>query len=584
MSVFSFFQDSIHKIVNQLAEQEGWALPSDLKKFMVEPTRDPVHGDIATNVGMVLAKPLGINPRELAQKIAQKLGALDCVEKTDVAGPGFINLKLTDSFWHDQLWELLDQGLNYGDSTIGQGQKLNVEFVSVNPTGPLHTGHGRNAVLGDAIASLLQKVGYDVFREYYVNDAGGQINALARSVHLRYQEALGHEISPSSFTEGMYGGDYLVPLGKALAEKYGSQWLDCPESEWLEIFRIYSVDAMMKDIRSDLASLGVCMDIYTSERELVKAGLIEETLKILEEQGDVYKGVLTPPKGFVVDDWEERPQTLFRATTYGDDIDRPLCKSDGSWTYFAGDIAYHVDKVRRGFYHMVNVMGADHSGYVKRQLAAVKAATQGAGNLEIKICQMVNFLDNGVPVRMSKRAGVFITISDVIDRVGKDATRFMMISRHQDMPVDFDFVKVLEESKDNPIFYIQYAHARICSVLRHSKTVFPDLDLTDINAAPLKILTDDSELSMIRILADWPRQVELAAQVREPHRVATFLHDVASQFHSLWNKGKDNTHLRFIDPSDQEATKARLALITGVKSVIAGGLTLLGIKPVEEMR
>ncbi|MBY0280932.1 MAG: arginine--tRNA ligase [Alphaproteobacteria bacterium] len=581
MSLFTTFHGYICKVLQSLNSSEEVL---DLSKVTIEPTRDPLHGDIATNAAMVMAKQMGLNPRELAAKITEQLTAFKEIEKVDIAGPGFINLTLSPFFWHAQLKEVLVQKEHYGDSEIGNGEKVNVEFVSTNPTGPLHTGHGRNAILGDAIASLLQKAGYKVCREYYVNDAGGQTNALARSVHLRYREALGEAITIDDFKDGMYPGGYLIPVGQKIANEYKGQWTSKPESEWLDLFREIAVAEMMKDIRADLEKLGVVMDVYTSEKALVKAGKVDETLKLLKDQGDVYEGVLTPPKGHVVDDWEERSQTLFKATAYGDDVDRPLQKSDGSWTYFAGDIAYHVDKFERGFSHMIDVWGADHSGYVKRLTSAVKAATQGKTNLEIKVCQMVNFLENGAPVRMSKRAGTFITINDVIERVGKDAARFMMISRHQDMPIDFDFAKVVEHSKDNPIFYIQYAHARICSVLRHVETVFPNIKQDIEENAQIELLTDESELAMIKLLANWPRQVEVAALVREPHRLANFLYDLASQFHALWNKGKDNTHLRFIDPDQKELTKARITLISAVAIVISSGLTLFGITPVQEMR
>lgn len=581
MSVFTVFHDHISKILQSLNLTHEVL---DFSKVTIEPARDPAHGDIATNAAMVMAKQMGLSPRQLAEKIVHKVSSLAEVEKVEIAGPGFINLTLCTSFWHDELKEILKQKESYGNSQIGNQEKVNVEFVSTNPTGPLHTGHGRNAILGDAIAALLQRVGYKVCREYYVNDAGGQTNALARSVYLRYREALGEKIKDSDFEEGMYPGNYLIPVGQKIAEKYKNEWINRPESDWLDLFREIAVAEMMIDIRSDLEKLGVVMDIYTSEKTLVKSGKVDKTLKILHDQGDVYEGVLAPPKGHVIEDWEERSQKLFKATSYGDDVDRPLQKSDGSWTYFAGDIAYHVDKLERGFPHMINVWGADHSGYVKRLTAAVKAATQGKSNLEIKVCQMVNFLEDGVPVRMSKRAGTFITINDVIKRVGKDAARFMMISRHQDMAIDFDFVKVIEHSKDNPIFYIQYAHARICSVIKHVQTIFPGIGQKLDEGSSIELLTDESELAMIKLLASWPRQVEVAASVREPHRLANFLYDLASEFHSLWNKGKDNAHLRFIDPNQEDVTKARIALISAVAIVISSGLTLFGITPLQEMR
>ena len=556
----------------------GWQ-----QKITVEPTRDPSHGDLATNAAMVLAKPLGQPPKDLAQRIASNLLDRSEIIKAEVAGPGFINLTLSPEFWQAQLPIILEKGSHYGASALGAGQKVDVEFVSTNPTGPMHAGHGRNAVLGDTVAALLSKVGYDVCREYYVNDAGGQINALARSVYVRYREACGQPIEIADFDADMYAADYLVPLSKKIFEQDGTKWLNQPQENWLDYFREISTQEMLNLIRQDLENLGVHMNVFTSEKALIANNQVQKTLDILQAKGDVYQGVLEPPKGHVIDDWEPRPQTLFRATTYGDDVDRPLCKSDGEWTYFAGDVAYHQDKLQRGFDHLDNDFGADHSGYVKRIQSAVKALTDGQKTVEIKVCQMVNFLDNGVPVRMSKRAGTFITLKEVIERVGKDATRYMMVSRHQDMSIDFDFAKVIEQSRDNPIFYIQYAHARVYSVLRHNRDIFPELTLKNVSL-PLHLLKDEHELAMIKILTNWPRQVEVAAQTREPHRVANFLYDVSSTFHALWNKGKDHTHLRFIDPQNFEQTQARLALITATAAVIASGLELLGITPVQEMK
>ena len=553
------------------------------QKITIEPTRDANHGDLATNAAMVLAKSLGQSSKNLASEIALQLLNRSEIIKAEVAGPGFINLTLSPQFWQAQLSIILEQGSHYGNSTLGAAQKVNVEFVSTNPTGPMHAGHGRNAVLGDTVAALLSKVGYDVCREYYVNDAGGQINALARSVYIRYRQACGETITKTDFDADMYAADYLVPLSQKIFEQDGTRWLNHPPEIWLDHFRHLSTQEMLTLIRQDLAALGVQMDVFTSEKTLVENNQVQKTLDILQANGDVYEGVLEPPKGHVIDDWEPRPQTLFRATAYGDDVDRPLCKSGGAWTYFAGDVAYHQDKLQRGFDHLVNIFGADHSGYVKRLQSAVRALTGGQKTVEIKVCQMVNFLDKGVPVRMSKRAGTFITLKEVIERVGKDATRYMMVSRHQDMSIDFDFAKVIEQNRDNPIFYIQYAHARVQSVLRHSREVFPGLTLKNADLS-LHRLTDEHEVAMMKILTYWPRQVEVAAQTREPHRVANFLYDVASAFHGLWNKGKDHTHLRFIDPNHVEQTQARLALITATAVVIASGLKLLGITPLQEMR
>jgi len=582
MNLFPIFHAYVVESIRALNLDS--ALAADWQqKITVEPTRDPSHGDLATNAAMVLAKPLGQSPKDLAQRIASNLLGRSEIIKAEVAGPGFINLTLSPEFWHAQLPIILEKGSHYGASALGAGQKVNVEFVSTNPTGPMHAGHGRNAVLGDTVAALLSKVGYDVCREYYVNDAGGQINALARSVYVRYRQACGQPIETADFDADMYAADYLVPLSKKIFEQDGTKWLNQPQENWLDYFREISTQEMLNLIRQDLENLGVHMNVFTSEKALVANNQVQKTLDILQSKGDVYQGVLEPPKGHVIDDWEPRPQTLFRATTYGDDVDRPLCKSDGEWTYFAGDVAYHQDKLQRGFDHLVNVFGADHSGYVKRIQSAVKALTDGQKTVEIKVCQMVNFLDNGVPVRMSKRAGTFITLKEVIERVGKDATRYMMVSRHQDMSIDFDFAKVIEQNRENPIFYIQYAHARVYSVLRHNHDIFPELTLKNVSL-PLHLLKDEHELAMIKILTNWPRQVEVAAQTREPHRVANFLYDVSSTFHALWNKGKDHTHLRFIDPQNFEQTQARLALITATAAVIASGLELLGITPVQEMK
>ena len=583
MNVFHFFKEAVLTVIQDLIRDGCLPDGLDLSRITVDPPKEAEHGDMAVNAAMVLAKPVGKNPRTLAESMAKPFRLLPDVMRVEVAGPGFINITLKPDFWQRQLLDILKAGTAYGNSLLGANQKINVEYVSANPTGPLHTGHGRNAVLGDAIAALLQKVGYDVCREYYINDAGGQIDALARSVYLRYLEALGHTIHDSDFKEGMYGADYLIPAGQELAVLKGDIWVGQPETVWIEEIRQFSVEAMMILIREDLGALGVQMDVFTSEKKLVSEGGVNNALAVLEGKGDLYVGVLERPKGHEVDDWEPRPQTLFRATAYGDDVDRPLKKSDGSWTYFASDIAYHLDKFRRGFSRMIDVLGADHGGYVKRIQAATTAITGGQGHAEIKTCQMVNFMENGVPIKMSKRAGNFIKLRDVTDRVGKDVTRFIMLTRRQDMKIDFDFAKVVEQTRDNPVFYVQYAHARVCSVLRHGLALFPN-SLDDISKINVTLLTDVSELEMIKLLAGWPRQVEVAALVREPHRVAYFLYDIAAAFHVLWNKGKDQTHLRFIDPQDHATTCARLALVKGTATVIASGLDLFGIAPLEEMR
>jgi arginyl-tRNA synthetase len=556
----------------------------DLDRFSVEPPRDPAHGDIATNAAMVLAKPAGKNPREIAELLAAALRGHKAVTEATVAGPGFINLRLADSFWHQRLSEILIAGTSYGDSTTGQGISVNVEYVSANPTGPMHVGHGRGAVVGDVLATLLQKAGYAVTREYYVNDAGAQVDVLARSTHLRYREALGEAIG--AISDGLYPGDYLKEAGRQLAERDGKRWLDKPEAEWLAPVRSFAIDAMMALIRADLAAVSIRHDVFTSERGLVESSAVDEALASLQAADLLYTGTLEPPKGKLPDDWEPRPQLLFRATKFGDDVDRPVRKSDGSWTYFASDMAYHLDKFRRGGKVMIDVWGADHGGYVKRMQAAVKALTGGEGVLDVKLCQLVNLFDKGEPVRMSKRAGTFVTLREVVDEVGKDVFRFMLLTRRNDQALDFDFAKVMEQSKDNPVFYVQYAHARSRSVLRHAAAELGNMDLTPagLAAAPLDRLADPAELALIRLLAFWPRLVESAAEAHEPHRVAFYLGEVAAGFHGLWNKGKDDASLRFLLADDAAMTRARLALVQAVVFVIASGLAVLGVEPAEEMR
>jgi arginyl-tRNA synthetase len=497
--------------------------------------------------------------------------------------PGFINIRLAPEVWHAQLRAILRAGTAFGDSAVGGGEPVNVEFVSANPTGPMHVGHGRGAVVGDALAGLLSKAGFSVQREYYINDAGAQVDVLARSTYLRYREALGEAIGP--IPEGLYPGEYLAETGHALTERDGQKWLGRPEAEWLVPIRDFAVEQMMRLIRDDLALLGVHHDLFVSERDLTERGAIDDCVRVLADRGLVYTGVLEPPKGKLPDDWEPRPQTLFRATPFGDEVDRPLKKSDGSWTYFAADIAYHGDKVRRGFDNMIDVWGADHGGYLKRLQAAIQALTNGAASLDVKICQLVNLFDKGAPVRMSKRAGTFVTLREVVDAVGKDVFRFIMLTRRNDQALDFDFAKVTEQSKDNPVFYVQYAHARAASVMRHAAAEFPADDLSDaaLGDAPLARLFDPSEIALIRQLAGWPRLVEAAAEAHEPHRIAFYLQEVAAQFHMLWNKGKDEATLRFILASDAELTRARLALVRGVALVIASGLAVFGVEPAQEM-
>ena len=591
MNMFEYLRGEVEAVVAALAEDGVVPKKMDLSRLVVEPSGDPSHGDVATNAAMVLARQAAMKPRELAEKIADGLEKLAPVAKAEVAGPGFINLVLEKSFWSERLVEILAAGTAYGDSDVGKGEKVNVEYVSANPTGPLHVGHGRGAVFGDALAALLEKAGFDVTREYYVNDAGAQVDALARSVHARYLVAAGEETATAlqkMITEGVieYGGDYLRPVAELIWDRDGDKWLGKAEDEWLAEFRRTAIEEMLLLIREDLEALGVEHKVFTSERELIERGAVESALKVLEDRGLIYTGVLEPPKGKMPDDWEPRPQMLFKASEFGDDVDRALKKSDGSGTYFASDIAYHLDKFERGFSSMVDVWGADHGGYVKRVGAAVKALSEGRGDLDVKLCQMVNLLDNAKPVKMSKRAGTFVTLREVIDRVGRDVTRFIMLTRKNDAHLDFDLARVSEQSRDNPVFYVQYAHARARSVMRHAVEEFGayDIEATALAKADLGLLRDPAELDLIKALAAWPRVVETAALAHEPHRIAFYLSEVAARFHALWNKGLDCPTLRFILGGKRDLTMARLALVQGVAFVVASGLIVLGVEPVEEMR
>ncbi len=560
--------DSLSTLVAEGALPEGLSFDN----VAVEPPRDPLHGDMATNAAMVLAKPAKAKPRDIAEKLAEKLAADPRVESVDVAGPGFINLRLDPVVW-TSLVETVLGSEGYGRSTLGGAKKVNVEYVSANPTGPMHVGHTRGAVFGDALASLLDYAGYDVTREYYINDGGAQVDVLARSAFERYREANG--LSPE-IAEGLYPGDYLVPVGEALKEKYGDSLLDKPEEDWLADVREFATAAMMDMIRGDLALLGVEMDNFFSEKSLYGTGLIEAALKELDDKGLIYEGVLEPPKGRTPEDWEPREQTLFKSTEHGDDVDRPVKKSDGAWTYFAPDIAYHYDKVKRGYDEIIDVFGADHGGYVKRMKAAVSALSDGKVGCDIKLIQLVKLFKNGEPFKMSKRAGTFVTLRDVVEQAGKDVTRFIMLTRKNDAPLDFDFDKVLEQSKDNPVFYVQYANARVHSVLR--KAAEQGIDLTNVPA-----LTDPAEIAVAKKIADFPRQVEIAAKAHEPHRIAFYLYELASDFHALWNKGNENESLRFLQ-DDAEASAAKIALPRAVAVVISAGLGILGVTPAEEMR
>jgi arginyl-tRNA synthetase len=580
----------VHAVCGALAAEGGWPAGIDLSRVVVEPPRDAAHGDMATNAAMVLAREARAKPRDLAEAIAAKLRADDLIASVDVAGPGFINLTLKPKAWSDALRTVLGEGDAYGRSAMGAGEKVNVEYVSANPTGPMHVGHCRGAVFGDALCSLLAFTGYDVTREYYINDAGAQVDVLARSAYLRYREALGENIG--AIPEGLYPGDYLKPVGQALAAEYGDKLSAMPESQWLPIVRDKSIAMMMEEIKGDLAALNIRHDVFFSERSLTQTGnnKVAETIDFLRSRGDVYEGRLPPPKGGPVEDYEDRVQTLFRATAYGDDVDRPLMKSDGSYTYFASDIANHKNKFDRGFTNLIDVFGADHGGYIKRMQAAVKAVTAGKATLDVKIVQLVKLLRNGEPVKMSKRSGDFVTLREVVDEVGKDAVRFMMLYRKNDAVLDFDLAKVIEQSRENPVFYVQYGHARGHSVFRNAREVIPDLpEEADARSAFLgdaavERLTDPSEMDLLRRLALYPRMIEAASVAHEPHRIAFYLYDLASEFHGLWTKGRDLPYLRFIINNDAEITRARLALVQGVVSVLASGLAVLGVHAPDEMR
>ena len=584
MNVFSYFNDVVQADIKAL--QEAGSLPADLdaSRVAVDPPRDAAHGDLACNAAMMLAKPASMKPRDLAELLAERLREHPQITDVEIAGPGFLNLRLKDDYWRDHLRDVLAVGEAYGDSDMGAGEPVNVEYVSANPTGPLHVGHARGAVFGDVLASLLDKAGYAVTREYYINDAGAQVDALARSLHWRYCETLGD--AKGDMPDGLYPGDYLIPVAKSLADRDGARWREANEDEWLADFRQIAVDAMMDQIRGDLAVLGIEQSVFSSERVLVDAGMVDAVVETLEGKGLIYDGPLEPPKGKKPDDWEKLPQTLFRASDFGDDSDRPLKKSDGSWTYFASDLAYHLDKYRRGFKTLIDVWGADHGGYVKRVGAGVSALTDGEATLDVKLCQLVRLLEDGEVVRMSKRSGTFVTLRELVDAVGRDVVRFIMLTRKNDAQLDFDLVKVREQSRDNPVFYVQYAHARSHSVARMAQEAFPDGDfsLDAVRGADLSRLTESSEISLIKTIAAWPRTVEGAAEAHEPHRLAFYLYDLAAAFHALWSKAREDASLRFVVADDPELTRARMALVVGVRTVVASGLRVMGVDPVDELR
>ena len=572
MNIFQHFETEFTRMLTDLSAQGVVPDTLDASRVVFELPRDHAHGDIATNAAMILAKPAQKSPRDLATLLAAEFQKIENVTAVDIAGPGFINIRVNPILWAQQIQDIIDAGLDYGRNKIGAGAMVNVEFVSANPTGPLHAAHARGAVIGDALAGLMEFCGWNVTREYYINDAGGQVDVLARSTYLRYCEALGRDIG--EIPAGLYPGEYLKDVGAALAADSGERYLDKPEADWLDDVRRFAIDAIMTMIKQDLLALGIHMNVFSSERNLVASGAVQHAIDRLQAAGHLYQGILAPPKGKEPEDWEPREQLLFKASAFGDDTDRPLQKSDGSWTYFAADVAYHLNKLERTKGQLINIFGADHGGYVKRMNAAVAALSGETGMLDIKLCQLVNLLDKGKPVKMSKRAGTFVTVRDVIDTVGADVIRFIMLTRRNDQTLDFDFAKVTEQSRDNPVFYVQYAHARACSVLRQASA--PDhADLNELGAP--------AELSLIKLLAGWPKLIESAALAHEPHRVAFYLVDLASHFHSLWNAGREDPSLRFIVDNNQAATNARLMLVQATSLVIRTGLNMLSIDALKEM-
>lgn len=581
MNPFDTLLAAVREALARLAEKGILPAGLPLDRVTVEPPRERGHGDAATNAALVLAKEARLKPLAIAEALAAELASVAVLERAEAVPPGFVNMQFTADFIRTQVKAILAAGADYGRSASGAGEKVNVEFCSANPTGPLHVGHGRGTVFGDALASLLQFAGFDVTREYYINDGGAQIEILARSIHHRYLEALGDD--PGPVPQGLYPLEALIPVAQAIAERDGAHWRHRLEQEWLDPFGREGVAWMLKRIKDDLAALGVSFDVFTSERALVEAGKVDAALAHLDRLGLLYTGTLPPPKGKPVDDWEPVPQLLFKATGFGDDIDRPLKRSTGAWTYFAADLAYHQDKYDRGFGLMIDVWGADHGGYVKRMQAAVRALSEGKGTLDVRLCQLVNLMDGGQPLRMSKRAGRIVTLRDVVDEVGKDVFRFIMLTRKNDASLDFDLAKVVEQSRDNPVFYVQYAHARIASVLRNTVADGHGTWLDAPESADLGLLRDAAELQLLKTAMQFPRLVESAALQREPHRIAFYLHDLASDFHALWTRGKEDGALRFLIVEAPEVSRARLAMLAAVRQVIANGLAIMGVTPVDEM-
>ncbi len=574
MNIYDQVKENLIKIVHSIPEFKEL----DLKRVCVEPPKDLKHGDMATNVAMVCSKSVGLNPRAFAEKILPALSENENFKSVEVAGPGFINIFLSDSFWQNQLKDALNSGIHFGNSDIGKGEKVNIEFCSANPTGPIHVGHSRMTIFGDCLSNLLQKAGYDVSREYYMNDRGVQIDKLAKSAYLRYREAMGEEIV---IPEGCYPGDYLKAVGEYIAQKDGDKWMNVPPEEYLDYFKTVSVEQMMNMIKKDLDLIGVHFDYFASEKKIAESGGIEEALKILSDKGLIYKGVLEKPKSRkALEDWTPQEMLLFKSTEFGDDSDRPLARADGSYTYLAPDVAYEFDKYKRGFKKLIMCLGADHSGYVTRLKSALSALTDNDAQLDCMMCQIVNFTENGKPIRMSKRAGNIVLFSDLIELIGKDVARFYMMTRKIDSQLDFDLVKVREQSKDNPVFYVQYAYARSNSVFKHAQELFGSVNTDN---ADLSLLDGEVELSVIKKIAEFPRLIEQSALVNEPHRIAYYLYDLASIFHGWWNMGREDVELRFLDEKRPELSLARLALIKGVMTVIESGLAVFGVEPSKEM-
>ena len=583
MNIFTVFQNKLLAILNDMVAAGALPAGLDFSRVKVEPPKDASHGDMSTNAAMVLAKNAGQNPRALGEAIAQKISALPGVKSTSVAGPGFVNFFLTDAAWADIVKEVLQAGIAYGDSTMGKKEKVNIEYVSANPTGPMHAGHVRGAVIGDTLASLLHKAGFDVTREYYFNDAGTQVDVLARTTHLRYREALGEDIG--AIPEGLYPGEYMKDVAQELVKRDGNKWQGQEESVWLDPVRRFSVDYMMRMIREDLALIGIKHDYFANEDVVVKSGLIDTVFKKLQDMDLIYQGTLPPPKGKEMDDWEPAELTLFRSSKFGDSSDRPLKKRDGNWAYIMPDIAYHFDKMTRGFKHMINVLGKDHGNYLDKMRPAVAALSSNSATIDVMFCAMVKVLKNGVPVKFSKRSGNIITLREMVEEVGGSAVRFFMLSRTPDSELEFDYAKVIEQSKDNPVFYVQYAHARCCSVIRNGQEMWPGIEITPqaLSSANLSLLSSPDELQLIRLLAMWPRQVEAAAEAREPHRVVFYLQELAGAFHAFWNKGREDHTLRFLHEDNKELSLARLAFVKAIATVIASGLAVMGVEAMEEM-